>query len=98
MKGRNFSLIIIGYGLTSLAMMLLLLFFQTMGSFWLITGSVSLVGAIWAIRKERKNRKTNIIEKGLSDMAFTKCVKCGEMRFDKHVNRCGSCGSEGFQG
>ena len=34
----------------------------------------------------------------LSDMAFTKCVKCGQMRFDKHVNRCGSCGSEGFQG
>ena len=63
MKGRNFSLIIIGYGLTSLAMMLLLLFFQTMGSFWLITGSVSLVGAIWVIRKERKDRKINIIER-----------------------------------
>ena len=26
-------------------------------------------------------------------MAFTRCVKCGELRFDKHVNRCGSCGS-----
>ena len=98
MKGRNFSLIIIGYGLTSLAMMLLLLFFQTMGSFWLITGSASLVGAIWVIKKERKNRKTNMMEIELSDMAFTKCSKCGEMRFDKHVNRCGSCGSEGFQG
>ena len=98
MKGRNFSLIIIGYGLISLSMMLLLLFFQTMGSFWLITGSVSLAGAIWVIRKELKNRKTNMIENELSDMAFTKCVKCGEMRFDKHVNRCGSCGSEGFQG
>ena len=98
MKGRNFSLIIIGYGLTSLAMMLLLLFFQTMGSFWLITGSISLVGAIWVIRKERKDRKIDMIESKLSDMAFTKCVKCGEMRFDKHVNRCGSCGSEGFQG
>ena len=98
MKGRNFSLIIIGYGLTSLAMMLLLLFFQTMGSFWLITGAVSLVGAIWVIRKERKYRKIDMIESELTDMAFTKCVKCGEMRFDKHVNRCGSCGSEGFQG
>ena len=98
MKGQNFSLIIIGYGLTSLAMMLLLLFFQTMGSFWLITGSVSLVGAIWVIRKERKDRKTDMMASESSDMAFTKCVKCGEMRFDKHVNRCGSCGSEGFQG
>ena len=98
MKGRNFSLIIIGYGLTSLSMMLLLLFFQTMGSFWLITGSVSLVGAIWVIRKERKDRKTDMMASESSDMAFTKCVKCGEMRFDKHVNRCGSCGSEGFQG
>ena len=98
MKGRNFSLIIIGYGLTSLAMMLLLLFFQTMGSFWLITGTISLVGAIWVIRKERKDRKINMMQNELLDMAFTKCVKCGEMRFDKHVNRCGSCGSEGFQG
>ena len=98
MKGRNFSLIIIGYGLISLAMMLLLLFFQTMGSFWLITGTVSLVGAIWVIRKERKERKIDMLESELSDMAFTKCVKCGEMIFDKHVNRCGSCGSEGFQG
>ena len=31
------------------------------------------------------------------NMAFTRCVKCGELRFDKHVNRCGSCGSEGYQ-
>ena len=98
MKGRNFSLIIIGYGLTSLSMMLVLLFFQTMGSFWLITGSVSLVAAIWVIRKERKDRKTDMMASESSDMAFTKCVKCGEMRFDKHVNRCGNCGSEGFQG
>tara|TARA_B110000438_G_scaffold269322_1_gene285612 strand:- start:112 stop:408 length:297 start_codon:yes stop_codon:yes gene_type:complete len=98
MKGRNFSLIIIGYGLTSLSMMLVLLFFQTMGSFWLITGSVSLVAAIWVIRKERKDRKTDMAASELSDMAFAKCIKCGEMRFDKHVNRCGSCGSEGFQG
>jgi len=30
-------------------------------------------------------------------MAFTKCIKCGELRFDKKVNRCGSCGSEGYQ-
>jgi ribosomal protein L37E len=30
-------------------------------------------------------------------MAFTRCVKCGELRFDKKVNRCGGCGSEGYQ-
>ena len=33
----------------------------------------------------------------LLDMAFTRCTKCGEFRFDKKVNRCGSCGSEGYQ-
>lgn len=92
MKGRNFSLIIIGYGLISLAMMLLLLFFQTMGSFWLITGSVSLVSAIWVIRKERKDRKTGMIQSELLDMAFTKCPACNQMRFDKKANRCNECG------
>ena len=97
MKERNFGLIIIGYGLSSLAMMLLLLFFQTMGSFWLITGVISLAGAIWLIRKERKNRKTDMTQSELLDMAFTRCTKCGEFRFDKKVNRCGSCGSEGYQ-
>ena len=97
MKGHNFSLIIIGYGLISLAMMLLLLFFQTMGSFWLIMGSVLFVGAILLIRKERKNRKTDMMEMEIMDMAFSRCSKCGELRFDKKVNRCGSCGSEGYQ-
>jgi uncharacterized membrane protein HdeD (DUF308 family) len=97
MKVHNFSLIIIGYGLISLGMMLLLLFFQTSGSFWLITGVISLVGAIWVIRKERKDRKTDMIQSEFLDMAFTRCVKCGELRFDKKVNRCGNCGSEGYQ-
>jgi hypothetical protein len=97
MKVHNFSLIIIGYGLISLGMMLLLLFFQTSGSFWLITGVISFVGAIWVIRKERKDRKTDMIQNEFLDMAFTRCVKCGELRFDKKVNRCGSCGSEGYQ-
>ena len=97
MKGRNFSFIIIGYGLISLAMMLLLLFFQTMGSFWLITGIISLIGAIWIITKERKDRKIDMIQSELLGMAFTRCTKCGETRFDKKVNRCGNCVSEGYQ-
>jgi len=58
MAKRNFGLIIIGYGLISIGMMLLLLFFQTSGIAWLILGSVSLVGAVWIIKKERTDRKT----------------------------------------
>ena len=38
-----------------------------------------------------------MIQSKYLDMAFTRCVKCGELRFDKKVNRCGSCGSEGYQ-
>ena len=38
-----------------------------------------------------------MIQSEFLDMAFTRCVKCGELRFDKKVNRCGSCGSEGYQ-
>jgi hypothetical protein len=37
--------------------MLLLLFFQTSGIAWLIFGIISLVGAIWIIKKERTDRK-----------------------------------------
>ena len=57
MAKRNFGLIIIGYGLISIGMMLLLLFFQTSGIAWLIFGIISLVGAIWTIKKERTDRK-----------------------------------------
>jgi|TARA_B100001105_G_C22203292_1_gene362168 uncharacterized membrane protein YqjE len=57
MAKRNFGLIIIGYGLISIGMMLLLLFFQTSGIAWLIFGVISLVGAIWIIKKERTDRK-----------------------------------------
>ncbi len=57
MAKRNFGLIIIGYGLISIGMMLLLLFFQTSGIAWLILGVISLVGAIWIIKKERTNRR-----------------------------------------
>jgi len=58
MAKHNFGLIIIGYGLISIGMMLLLLFFQTSGIAWLILGSVSLMGAVWIIKKERTDRKT----------------------------------------
>jgi len=27
-------------------------------------------------------------------MAFTRCGKCGELRFDKKANRCGNCGHQ----
>ena len=55
---RNFGLIIIGYGLISLGMMFVLLFIQTSGIAWLIFGIISLIGAIWIIKKERTDRKT----------------------------------------
>jgi len=97
MKVHNFSLIIIGYGLVSLGMMFMILFIQTLGSAWLIFGVVTLVGAIWIIRKERKDGKTEMLQSEFLAMAFTRCNKCGELRFDKKVNRCGSCGSEGYQ-
>ena len=57
MAKRNFGLIIIGYGLISIGMMLLLLFFQTSGIAWLIFGVISLIGAIWIIKKERTDRR-----------------------------------------
>ena len=55
---RNFGLIIIGYGLISLGMMFVLLFIQTSGIAWLIFGIISLIGAIWIIKKERTDRNT----------------------------------------
>ena len=55
---RNFGLIIIGYGLISLGMMFVLLFIQTSGIAWLIFGIISLIVAIWIIKKERTDRNT----------------------------------------
>ena len=55
---RNFGLIIIGYGLISLGMMFVLLFIQTSGIAWLIFGVISLIVAIWIIKRERNNRNT----------------------------------------
>jgi len=57
MPRREYGLIIIGYGLISLGMMFVLLFIQTSGTAWLIFGITSVIGAIWVIKKERRNRK-----------------------------------------
>ena len=91
MKVHNFSLIIIGYGLVSLGMMFMMLFIQTLGSAWLIFGSITFVGAIWIIRKERIDSKAETLQREFLDMDFSECIKCGELRFDKKINRCVSC-------
>ena len=92
MKVHNFSLIIIGYGLVSLGMMFMMLFVQTLGSAWLIFGSITFVAAIWIIRKERIDNKAESLKSEFLAMDFSECAKCGELRFDKKVNRCVSCG------
>ena len=97
MKVHNFSLIIIGYGLASLGMMFMVLFIQTLGSAWLIFGSITFVAAIWIIRKERIDSKTESLQREFLAMDFSKCVKCGELRFDKKNNRCVSCESSNYQ-
>ena len=97
MKVHNFSLIVIGYGLISLGMMFMMLFIQTLGSAWLIFGSVTFVGAVWIIRKERIDSKEQSLQREFLEMGFGECVKCGEFRFDKKVNRCLSCGSSDYQ-
>ena len=33
-----------------------------------------------------------MIQSELSDMAFTQCPACNQMRFDKKANRCNECG------
>ena len=97
MKVHNFSLIIIGYGLVSLGMMFMMLFIQTLGSAWLIFGSVTFVGAIWIIRKERIDSKAESLQREFLAMDFSECIKCGELRFDKKLNRCLSCESSDYQ-
>ena len=97
MKVHNFSLIIIGYGLISLGMMFMMLFIQTLGSAWLIFGSVTFVGAVWTIRKERRDSKEQSLQREFLEMGFGECGKCGELRFDKKLNRCASCGNSDWQ-
>ena len=58
MFSKNYGQIIIGYGLLSIGLTLLLLFIQTSGIFWLILGACSIVVSIWIIKKEKKERKT----------------------------------------
>ncbi len=54
---KNYGQIIIGYGLLSIGITLLMLFMQTAGIFWLILAGATIVGGIWIIKKERNDRK-----------------------------------------
>ena len=50
---KNYGQIIIGYGLLSIGITLVMLFMQTSGIFWLILSGITIVGGIWIIKKER---------------------------------------------
>jgi len=54
---KNYGQIIIGYGLLSIGITLVMLFLQTAGIFWLILAGAIIVGGIWIIKKERNDRK-----------------------------------------
>lgn len=54
---KNYGQIIIGYGLLSIGITLVMLFMQTSGIFWLILSCITIVGGIWIIKKERNDRK-----------------------------------------
>ena len=54
---KNYGQIIIGYGLLSIGITLVMLFMQTSGIFWLILASTTIDGGIWIIKKERNDRK-----------------------------------------
>ena len=54
---KNYGQIIIGYGLLSIGITLVMLFMQTFGIFWLILSGITIVGGIWIIKKERNDRK-----------------------------------------
>jgi len=53
---KNYGQIIIGYGLLSIGITLVMLFLQTAGIMWLILASVTIVVAIWIIKRERNSR------------------------------------------
>ena len=53
---KNYGQIIIGYGLLSIVITLVMLFLQTAGILWLILASVTIVVAIWIIKRERNSR------------------------------------------
>ena len=54
---KNYGQIIIGYGLLSIGITLVMLFLQTAGILWLVFASVTIVVAIWIIKRERNARK-----------------------------------------
>ena len=54
---KNYGQIIIGYGLLSIGITLVMIFFQTGGIFWIILAALTMFGAIWINRKERRERK-----------------------------------------
>ena len=54
---KNYGQIIIGYGLLSIGITLVMLFMQTAGIFWLILACATIVGGIWIIKKGRNDRK-----------------------------------------
>ena len=51
---KNYGQIIIGYGLLSIGITLVMLFLQTGGIFWIVLSSLTIFGGVWIIRKERK--------------------------------------------
>ncbi|HJM00664.1 MAG TPA: hypothetical protein QF456_01245 [Nitrosopumilus sp.] len=57
MFSKNYGQIIIGYGLLSIGITLVMLFIQTAGVFWLILSAASIIVAIWIIKKEKNDRK-----------------------------------------
>ena len=54
---KNYGQIIIGYGLLSIGITLVMLFLQTGGIFWIVLSSLTIFCGVWIIRKERKERK-----------------------------------------
>ena len=53
---KNYGQIIMGYGLLSIGITLVMLFLQTAGIMWLILASVATVVAIWIIKREKNSR------------------------------------------
>ena len=51
---KNYGQIIIGYGLLSIGITLVMLFLQTGGIFWVVLSSLTIFGGVWIIQKERK--------------------------------------------